>query len=220
MSNYQPIEIPRGRKYGNNYYSTYSKKLNRNVSLYSQLEYHNFLTIEMNPHVIDFCEQPLEINVKIDNKIEKSIFDMWVSYDNGREEFQEVKYKKEIDIHTNYDNRAFHQIEKQKLWCEINNYDYIIRTDNDIYLGPFYISNLRFLHGLIIRNEQYFYEGYLKQIILHISYSKVTILYLTQTIDLPIYTLFTSISFGIYTGRLTADLYRTVFSHETSIWIT
>ena len=69
MSKFRPIEMPRCRKYGNNYYITYSKKLNRNITLYSQLEYHNFLTIEMNPHVMDFCEQPLAINVEIDNKI-------------------------------------------------------------------------------------------------------------------------------------------------------
>lgn len=220
MPKYQPLEFPRGKKYGNNYYITYSIKLQRNVILYSQLEYHNFLTLEMNPHVIDFCEQPLQIRIELDENSRTSIFDMWVSYDNGTEEFQEVKYKKDLDIHNKGDDRVFQQIQKQKRWCYLNGYDYSIRTEKDIYIGSCYISNLRNLHGIITRNKKYLTDAYTKQIISHIKASKVTILSLTQTMDLPTHTLFTSIAFGIYSGKLAADLDSTFFSYDTSIWVT
>lgn len=220
MSKYKPIELPRSKKYGNNYYIAYSVKLQRNVVLYSQLEYHNFLTLELNPHVIEFCEQPLQIKIEIDDITGTSIFDMWVSYDNGREEFQEVKYKRELDYSNNNNYRVYQQIQKQMKWCSLNGYNYTVRTETEIYIGSSYISNLRYLHGLIARNKQDLFDTYIKQIISHIEDSKVTILSLTQTMDLPINTLFSSIGFGIYTGRLAADLEHTFFSYDTSIWVT
>lgn len=217
MSKYQPLELPRGKKYGNNYYITYSVKLQRNVILYSQLEYHNFLTLEMNPRVIDFCEQPLQITIEIDEKLGTSIFDMWVSYDNGKEEFQEIKYNKDLNIHNKSDDRVYKQIQKQKKWCYLNGYDYSLRTETDIYIGSCYISNLRYLHVMITRNKKYLTVSYTKQIILHIKDSKVNILNLTQTLNLPVHTLFSSIAFGIYSGKLSADLENKVFSYDTSL---
>lgn len=46
--------MARATHYGNNYYEVYSKKLKRIVSLFSSLEYTNFLTLEINPSVISF----------------------------------------------------------------------------------------------------------------------------------------------------------------------
>ena len=220
MSKYQPIELPRGKKYGNNYYITYSIKLQRNVTLYSQLEYHNFLTLEMNPHVIDFCEQPLQIKIEIDNNLGTSIFDMWVYYDNGKEEFQEVKYKKDLYIHNNINDRVYQQIQKQKRWCYLNGYDYSIRTENEIYIGSCYISNLRYLHGVIQRNNSYLFDYNIKQIISTIKDSKITLLSLVEILDLPLHSLFSSIAFGLYEGKLAADLDKNILSYDTTIWIT
>ena len=143
MKTYTPINIPRSTHYGINFYNTYSTKIKRKVAFYSQLEYHNFLTLEFNPSVINFCEQPLKIEIDVDGKRESSIFDMWVLYETGFEEFQEVKYQKEL-VDNLTSSRSIDQIEKQKLWCQSNGYLHSIRTENDIYLGPFYISNLKY----------------------------------------------------------------------------
>ena len=81
----KPIEMPRGTHYGSNYFVVYSHKLKRNATLYSNLEYYNFLTLEVNPNVEYFCEQPQEIAICLENKIRKAIFDMHVVYKDGRE---------------------------------------------------------------------------------------------------------------------------------------
>ena len=55
---YTPEEMPRGTHYGNNYYEVFSPKLRRTVRLFSNLEYNNYLSLEINPEVVSFCEQP------------------------------------------------------------------------------------------------------------------------------------------------------------------
>ena len=64
----KPIKMPRGTHYGSNYWEVYSKKMGRKACFFSNLEYHNFLTLEMNPDVIQMCEQPLEIEIMVDGK--------------------------------------------------------------------------------------------------------------------------------------------------------
>ena len=73
-----PIDMPRATHYGNNYYVTYSSKLKRNVHLFSNLEYYNFLDLECDPNVVKFCEQPLQIDVILGNEVKHAIFDAWV----------------------------------------------------------------------------------------------------------------------------------------------
>lgn len=63
-----PIKEPRSKHFHNNYFTVYSRKLNRVVQFFSFLEYYNFLTLEMNPAVITFCEKPKQIEVLIDGK--------------------------------------------------------------------------------------------------------------------------------------------------------
>lgn len=54
----KPIDIPRSTHYGNNYFAVYSNKIHRICHFYSNLEYYNFLSLEINPKVSSFCEQP------------------------------------------------------------------------------------------------------------------------------------------------------------------
>ena len=53
-----PVEMPRATHYGNNYFAVYSNKIHRVCHFYSNLEYYNFLSLEINPEVKKFCEQP------------------------------------------------------------------------------------------------------------------------------------------------------------------
>ncbi|WP_445671398.1 TnsA endonuclease N-terminal domain-containing protein [Paenibacillus sp. FSL K6-3166] len=43
-----------------------------------------------------YCEQHKEISYVIDGKLHTSIFDMWIKYTNGEEEYIEVKYENEL----------------------------------------------------------------------------------------------------------------------------
>lgn len=219
MSKFTPINMPRGTHYGSNYFYTYSIKLQRYVRLFSQLEYHNFLTLEMNPLVEEFCEQPLEIKVNINDKVESSIFDMWVLYKNHEEEFQEVKYISEIMVTINPPNRTNHQIEKQKLWCELNKCNYSVRTDQDIYKGPYYISNLRFIHGTVIRCKPELMEEYLIKVIQLVGKERISVLKLSDMLKTDNTNLINIIAYGIYTGKLEADILLSPISFDTFIWI-
>ena len=64
----KPIDMPRGTHYGNNYYLVYSKKIHRTCRFYSNLEYYNFLSLEINPKIEKFCEQPVKIEIIQENK--------------------------------------------------------------------------------------------------------------------------------------------------------
>ncbi|MBR5297757.1 MAG: Tn7 transposase TnsA N-terminal domain-containing protein [Parabacteroides sp.] len=147
-----PIKMPRGSHYGSDFWITYSYKLKRRVNLYSYLEYTQFISLEMNPEVEFFCEQPLEISGTFNGKNKKSVFDFWVQYKNSNSEFQEVKYISELKGNDKKSVRSKEQTEFQKQWCDENNYKYAIITDEDIFKSRHYIGNLQLLRSHLIRS--------------------------------------------------------------------
>lgn len=146
-----PIEMPRGTHYGNEYYSVFSQKLGRNVHLFSKLEYFNLLDLEVNPNVVTFCEQPLQIEIVEDGKVKKAIFDMWVKYKDGREELQEVKYSKELSDESRAGIRSREQIRRQKLWAEENNIPFVVRTELELVNKEYALTNKSVIAGLVRR---------------------------------------------------------------------
>lgn len=136
-----PIEMPRGAHYGNNYFIVYSNKIKRVCHFYSNLEYYNFLSLEINPEVSTFCEQPLKIEILQENKLKHAIFDMWVQYKDGHEELQEVKYDSELKGEDDKCIRSQEQIRRQEEWCLLNNISFVVRTDKTIPLGKFFLKN-------------------------------------------------------------------------------
>jgi hypothetical protein len=205
--------------YGNNYFNTYSIKLKRNVSLFSELEYHNYLTLELDSFVVSFCEQPLKIEINLDGKLMTSIFDMWVLYKDGTEEFQEVKYVKEIEKVEHPPSRTMCQIQKQRMWCEQHDYKYSIRTEKEIYKGPYYISNLKYLRGLIARYNGEVNKEYLIKIKNHLQHGRVNILTLTQLSNSSGAYIFSVIAYGLYTGVIETNLTTKLLSYDTYVWL-
>lgn len=141
----KPVEMPRSTYYGNNYYVIPSRKLNRNVIAFSFLEYANILTLEMNPLVEFYCEQPCTVDVYVDGMKFNTTFDMYVVYTDGREEMQEIKYLSEYNGKDEKGERDRAQVEKQKHWCRQNAIDHALRTDDIIMPGNFTIRNLEWL---------------------------------------------------------------------------
>ena len=137
-----PIDMPRGTHYGNNYWMFHSRKVGRRVTAFSNLEYANLLKLEMNPEVEYYCEQPCKQVVNIDGKKYDTVFDVYIVYKDGREEFQEVKYEEELESDTDQGKRSRKQIEIQKHWCLQNGYPYKVVTDKDIYIGKYTLRNL------------------------------------------------------------------------------
>lgn len=165
----EPIQMPRGKKYGANYWTFHSIKNNRHYEAYSNLEFENMVCLEMDPEVERYTPQPLEVSVIIDGKLKNTVFDVWVRYKDGREEFQEVKYQEELDSDTPEGERSRKQISAQKAWCLQNGMDYVVRTDKEIHKGQFYVRNLRFLFGrvkrmsLLEKNVENVLKEYLKK---------------------------------------------------------
>lgn len=141
----KPVEMPRSTHYGNNYYVIPSRKLNRNVIAFSFLEYANILTLEMNPLVEFYCEQPCTADVYVDGRKFTTTFDVYVVYTDGREEMQEIKYLSEYNGKDEKGERDRAQVEKQRLWCAQNAIDHALRTDGIIMPGNFTIRNLEWL---------------------------------------------------------------------------
>lgn len=137
--------MPRSTHYGNNYYVIPSRKLGRNVTAFSYLEYCNIIRLEMDSKVEFYCEQPCTVDVFVDGMRYSTTFDTYVFYKDGREEMQEVKYAEELAANNERGERDRAQIEKQKLWCTQNGINYAVRTDNIILSGNFTIRNLEWL---------------------------------------------------------------------------
>ncbi len=140
-----PIDMPRGTHYGNNFWQFHSRKLGRRVTAYSNLEYNNLITLEMDHNVVHYCEQPCEQIVNINGESHRTVFDAYVVHKDGSEEFQEIKYSMELVFNTQQGDRSRKQIEIQRTWCVQNGYPYTVRTEEEIETGKYTIRNLAFL---------------------------------------------------------------------------
>lgn len=150
----EPIKMNRSTHYGSNYYEFKSRKLNRIVTAFSNLEYWNQIYLEMDPSVEKYCEQPYKAEVFFDGNTYETIFDVWVKYKDGKEEFQEIKSSEEIEgENTTASERSYRQIAIQKAWCEQNRMKYVVKTDKDILIGTHYMRNLQYLYYKVLRLE-------------------------------------------------------------------
>lgn len=149
----EPIKMNRSTHYGSNYYEFKSRKLNRVVTAFSNLEYWNQIYLEMDPTVEKYCEQPYKAEVYFDGNTYETIFDVWVKYTDGREEFQEIKPSEEIEREDAASGRSYRQIAIQKAWCEQNGKKHVVRTDKEILLETHYMRNLQYLYYKVLRLE-------------------------------------------------------------------
>ena len=136
----EPIFRLRSSSYGSNYWVFHSRKLRRRVAVFSNLEYENILTLEMNPDVEWYCEYPLETTVYIGGKESKVLFNAWVKYKDGTEEYQGVAYLCSSD-----DSKDHVKVACQSAWCLQNDVNFVFRNEKNIEIGPFYIRNISLL---------------------------------------------------------------------------
>ena len=141
----EPLEMNRSTHFGNNYWIFRSRKLKRRVTAFSNIEYWHLVTLEMNPSVEYYCEQPLSVEVSVDGENRKTVFDAWVLFVDGTEEYREVKDSAELERQDKRAERDFRQISAQETWCRLNDKKYRLITDKDLLLGPEYMRNLTYL---------------------------------------------------------------------------
>lgn len=151
-----PIDMKRATHYGNNYWIFFSEKLGRTVKAFSNLEFYNLITLEMNSNVEYYCEQPCRFAETITTDIgslknKECIPDVYVYYRDGLEEIQEVKYSSEIKSDSKNGLRDREQIKAEEQWCARTGLHFKLRTERVIIDGKFFIQNLMILSRRVLQ---------------------------------------------------------------------
>ena len=205
MYMYSPIIQNGSNKFGNNRWKTHSLKMRRDVFLFSDLEYDNWLLTECNPNVISFCEQPFEIKIPYKFKLRKSIPDMWILYDNGEEEIVEVKYTSEL-----CKLRVIEQIEIQQEWCKTNNIKHRVLTELHIRKSKVLLSNYKIIIKML-KNQSKIDSGLQTQLLNELKDSSYIKISEFSFNDVSTSMLLSTISYLIYHGKVNADLFNNHF---------
>lgn len=216
---YRPIPIKRSSKYGNNYWEAYSVKMQRNMRLFSDLEYDHWVLIETDPSVTSFCEQPFEIVHISGGNRAKSIPNMWIKHEDGKEIVTEVKYSTELDPSNPKSSRTLRQIEIQRSWCLGSDFLHEVRTETQIRGNRIYLDNMKlmlpYLQRLQCKNE---IDEYLIKENLRKSTVKVGDLYLLLD-HLGKSRINESLFKMVYQRKLGVELTATPFGIETEVWL-
>lgn len=213
---YEPLIVNGSTRYGNNRWLSYSSKLKRHVYLFSDLEYEHWLLIETNPRIVEYCEQPLLMAEFVNGKLYKSIIDMWVKYDDGHEEFIEIKYSSEL-----IKEDVKRQIAVQKKWCSKNEVKHHVRTEEFIGANKLLLSNLKLLmKGNKQQKQQIETDSYqILKILKQHCLKKVTINTLIEETQIPQNRFLLSIGKMILQGEVRSDISQKHFGKNTEVWI-
>ncbi len=138
----QPVNPgPRGR-FGNNLWEAYGARIGRTVTCYSDLEYDHWVWVESDSRVQSYCEQPRRIRVATPDGPVESVFDLWIQWQDGVEEYREVKYARDIaDAEEHPDSRISRQLRAQSQWCEQHDISYRVITDQDLQPHRLLLAN-------------------------------------------------------------------------------
>lgn len=217
---YTPILIKRSSKYGNNYWESYSQKLNRNVRLFSDLEYDHWVLIETNPTVLTFCEQPLEIEYFYNGDIAKSIPDMWVQYKDDSQCFIEIKYSKDLSSKSKNFERTNRQINIQRSYCNELGIKHNVCTEKEIRSDGILLSNMKMLLPYI-KNRVCPIDSDKKRVmdVIRFNGNKATIGMIHTSInDIESVRIRESIFYLLYQGIIFGNLDKIPYSKNTEVW--
>jgi hypothetical protein len=194
-------------------------KNKRNVKIFGELRYKNFILLEMKSKIIEFCEYPLILKIDIDGGEHEITFDMWVKYQDGSEELQIIDFLNHSESILNEDNTRYRKYKKISEWCITNNYIFNLISELDINKGMYYINNLRYLIGTIKRNEIPLLQRYVKILINKLHDDRIKIGVLIDMQILPNDIAFSVLGHGIYCGVLNADINDKILCYDTEVWL-
>lgn len=132
----RPVRKPPASRYGNNRHIVYSPTLQRRLILGSDLELDQWVCLEAMRKKF-FCEQPLRVQVRLPHEIVTTVFDFWIHWQDGSEEYREVKYTKDLEK----GSRASRQIEAQQRFCELQGFKHVVATEETIRANSLYLEN-------------------------------------------------------------------------------
>lgn len=216
LAMYLPQKEARNSSYSSNIHRVYSPKKKRVINLFSDLEYWNWLKIDCNPKIINYCEQPLKITGMYDGKEVTSIFDMWILYYNLKEKFQEVKPSNKLKSSSSSFATVQKQITVQSEWCKEHSKEYCIVTEKEIFSNLILLNNLDKIHSFI-RGMQYVNTTDMDKVISYLSYSSCTLRDLISHLKKSSSYVYSLVFFLVYIGKCTIDIYNRPISFDTEV---
>jgi hypothetical protein len=135
----EPVLSSLRTKYRTDRYRAYSTKLRRFVTFYSTVAYQHWLLIEADPEIETFCEQPLKIKIRLPEGEITTLFDIWIRWKSGKEEFRAIR-----SLLPDQSSPLGREISAQKRWCAIRAIDHVIVTAETIQSNPTYLANCKF----------------------------------------------------------------------------
>lgn len=212
---YTPVITDGSKRFGNNRWYSFSPKLKRNVYLFSDLEYEHWLLVEANPQILDFCEQPLEVTSLINGKMKNSIFDMWIKYADGKQEFREIKYSFELNK-----AKVIDQVTVQQDWCNENGYKHSVQTENEIRENRLFLSNLKLILKTIKQATPSDVDKYrIIKILKENLPQRITLQTILQNSKFTPDKLYVSIGWMIFNGEIQSNISQSQFGINTEVWI-
>lgn len=140
-----PVETPRKKQYGNNYYRFHSRKLGRVVTAHTDLEQYYLIKLEMDPDVVYYCEHPLKVHLRDSlGREETRIPDAYVCFRDGKEEIAETMYSAGCGPATEDPGSVRAGIRRMERWCRDNGMYFRVFTEKDLVVGKS-VQNLRYL---------------------------------------------------------------------------
>jgi len=215
MAYIEPVQ-PKGKQYINRW-DSYSPRLDRDVLLYNDLLYDFWALIETDPSVETFCERPLKIKQLVDGNIIESTFDMWVRYKDGNEIFFGIKYSK-AKASNKLENSSSRKLEAQRLWCEKQGYNYLVRTDQHIRENKIFLANMKALipylkqHLVQVETDKYL-------ILKRLSSCPCTIGVLLKNTGLPLTRLYETLASLYIHGVIQCNFGNLALGLTTEVWI-
>lgn len=213
---YTPVITEGSKRFGNNRWHSYSPKLKRRVYLFSDLEYEHWLLIESDPNIVDFCEQPLKVTSYINGKAKSSIFDIYIKYADGKQEFREIKYSTELNKANIID-----QIAVQRAWCDENGYEHLVQTEIEIRENRLLLSNLKLILKTIKQYdtptdiEKYKVQKIVNENLPHRMFLQT----LLQHSKIVTHRFYLTIGWMIINGELQSNISQSYFGLNTEVWI-
>lgn len=215
---YEPQAIVKGSSYSSNLSLLYSPKKRRDINIFSDLEFYNWLFVEFNPRIKDYCEQPLTIKEPYEGKEVSSRFDMWILHDTGIHEFQEVKSSScFIKGEKGYKN-TLKQTTVQRNWCNNNDKLYTIRTEKELLTNLYIINNLKKIHAFVRLTNQISVDG-MNRLLKYLQDGPKTLLDITTYLEYVPADAYALVSVLIYVGRCRADLFTHLLDYTTEVSI-
>lgn len=206
---YNPIPIKRSSKYGANYWESYSVKMKRKVSFFGNLQYENWIFVEMNPAIKAFCERPANDSGDKDFDGKTINFDMWLMYD-GREEFVDLKYDTQKE-----DKYADFKIE----WCRRKALNYRIINEHEIRRNYTYLNNLKHAVSLLNVNrlpDRALMNNLENEILRH---KRIRISELLRMFhSARIFEINQGIAWLLYEGRISGNFITDIFGLDSEVW--